>query len=500
MSVLDRRVDAVFSVSSLALLLLAALVVFLELQPPYRAHQDRAYEALAVAAEAEGNQDLAAYYRGPEAERGIRQIFLATGEVERCLTCHVDDAGLDAWHLESVNDRLPPTIYGCTACHGGEPLGLMVEKHYDPADEHAHRAGAHRHLMATVAEMEAPLFSASVSNATYISDFWARLQEISPPLSNPVAARQPDYRDVHVTGQPMGFLGSGTCLGCHSPEVALAEHTYSERTWWHVDRWRATKFNSFDIISREPDYQNPPADILSARGIGADDYRANCQGCHTTGSRRTPDGAAIVDTFKEPGVTCEGCHGPGQAYGGLMLRAKEETVQGIHSFQGEGALIARIHTDRNTCLACHNPNRHELRPQEGERGELARLAARRYAVMAGLEPLPLLEPAEPADDGGEETDPLVAAGRDLAAAKGCTACHSTDGTSIIGPTWLGLFGSERTMGDGTTATADEAYLEESIRDPNLRLVEGFFGVMPATFADLPDEEMAALIAYIKSLG
>ncbi|MCH7493849.1 hypothetical protein IIA16_03965, partial [bacterium] len=289
MSVLDRRVDVVFTVSSIGLLLVTGLVVVMEMQPAYRPFQDRAYEALAVAQEEGGDPDMAAYFRGPLAERGIRQTFLSTDEVERCLTCHVDDAGLDKWHIEEVNPRLPPSVFGCTVCHGGVALGLSVESDYDPSDPFSHRRGAHRGLMATVADMEAPLYSVKVDNAEYLGAFWARLQEISPPLSNPAAVRHPDYRDVHITGRPMGFLGSPTCLGCHSPEVALEEHTYSERTWWHVDRWRASKFESLRVISLEPDYLDPPAEILAERGILAADYRANCQGCHTTGSQRTPD-------------------------------------------------------------------------------------------------------------------------------------------------------------------------------------------------------------------
>jgi cytochrome c oxidase subunit 2 len=89
-------------------------------------------------------------------------------------------------------------------------------------------------------------------------------------------------------------------------------------------------------------------------------------------------------------------------------------------------------------------------------------------------------------------------GRLLVTANGCTACHSLDGSTLPGPTWLGLFGSEENLADGTTVTVDEAYLTESIKDPLAKLVEGFQPIMPTTYG-FTDEQIADLIAYIKTL-
>ncbi len=98
------------------------------------------------------------------------------------------------------------------------------------------------------------------------------------------------------------------------------------------------------------------------------------------------------------------------------------------------------------------------------------------------------------------TDDPVARGKRTAELAGCVACHSTDGKRIVGPTWLGLYGKEEALADGTTVTADDDYLIESILDPGASLVDGFDNVMPATFADsLSDEDVADLVAYIRSL-
>ena len=67
-----------------------------------------------------------------------------------------------------------------------------------------------------------------------------------------------------------------------------------------------------------------------------------------------------------------------------------------------------------------------------------------------------------------------------------------------GPTWQGLWESARSLADGTTVTADEAYLVESIRNPSVKLVEGFAAVMiPYDEATLSDGDVEALIAYLR---
>jgi cytochrome c oxidase subunit 2 len=90
-------------------------------------------------------------------------------------------------------------------------------------------------------------------------------------------------------------------------------------------------------------------------------------------------------------------------------------------------------------------------------------------------------------------------GKILATKYGCIGCHSTNGSPLTGPTWLNLFGSDVTLADGSTVTADDAFITESILDPNAKIVEGFPSpsVMPP-YA-LTDEEIANLIAYIKTL-
>ena len=95
----------------------------------------------------------------------------------------------------------------------------------------------------------------------------------------------------------------------------------------------------------------------------------------------------------------------------------------------------------------------------------------------------------------------VERGRAVAQTNGCVACHSQDGSTGVGPSWQGLFGSQEKLADGGSVTVDDAYLRESILDPDAKITDGFqAGLMPKTFADtLSEGDVNDLIALIGSL-
>lgn len=95
----------------------------------------------------------------------------------------------------------------------------------------------------------------------------------------------------------------------------------------------------------------------------------------------------------------------------------------------------------------------------------------------------------------------IARGADLARDTGCTACHASGSERLVGPGWGGLYGREVTFTDGSRALADDAYLTESILHPNARVVAGFTpNTMPAYGELLEADQIAAIVAYIRSLG
>ena len=93
----------------------------------------------------------------------------------------------------------------------------------------------------------------------------------------------------------------------------------------------------------------------------------------------------------------------------------------------------------------------------------------------------------------------IARGMRLVERNNCLGCHSLDGEAYSAPTFKGLFGSIRQFEGGATVTADEAYLWESIKRPNEKIVRDYFsGAMPTVFFD--EVEINAMVEYIKSLS
>jgi cytochrome c oxidase subunit 2 len=89
-------------------------------------------------------------------------------------------------------------------------------------------------------------------------------------------------------------------------------------------------------------------------------------------------------------------------------------------------------------------------------------------------------------------------GDKLFAKGGCAACHSLTGEKGVGPSLKGLFGRNEALADGTTVMADENYIRESIVNPAAKVVNGFAPVMPPFAGTFSDEELDALVNYIKS--
>lgn len=80
---------------------------------------------------------------------------------------------------------------------------------------------------------------------------------------------------------------------------------------------------------------------------------------------------------------------------------------------------------------------------------------------------------------------------------GCVACHGVDFKGGTGPSLVGLAGSQVELDDGTTVTADDAYLTESIKKPGAKKVKGYTMIMPENA--LSDAQIADLVEFIKTL-
>ncbi|HTZ96399.1 MAG TPA: cytochrome c oxidase subunit II [Terriglobales bacterium] len=101
--------------------------------------------------------------------------------------------------------------------------------------------------------------------------------------------------------------------------------------------------------------------------------------------------------------------------------------------------------------------------------------------------------------GGTPTGSLASTGQTIFQQLGCPTCHRFD-VQGRGPNLVGIFGKPVQLEDGRTVTADENYIRESILSPSAKVVQGFKPIMPVFQGLVSEEQLTALVAYIKSLG
>jgi hypothetical protein len=303
----------------------------------------------------------------------IREIVSVDGrEVARCPTCHgaLDDP-------PGVHPALPAAELfrevPCTVCHRGSGRALEVKSAHrgllagggfgagpfslraridsllsaDPLERHAAREELQRITGADPAAFaEEPLpegADADSAEAARWARWWGETEtwfepgvDLDAEDDGPLEAAGVDPWLFSVRGRTLRYVGSRVCLGCH--EVQHREHSR---------RWMATKFRS---IERLVDVDDP----------------APCLECHATGYD------PATGTYAEPGVTCEGCHGPGERYNEMMVAGQELLGRGDelrgNALLNRASRLARDAASRrtvpgdygpiNVCVRCHHPLRH----------------------------------------------------------------------------------------------------------------------------------------------
>ena len=106
-----------------------------------------------------------------------------------------------------------------------------------------------------------------------------------------------------------------------------------------------------------------------------------------------------------------------------------------------------------------------------------------------------LAEARSAASGEEEIS--ASRGEQLYTANACQTCHSLDGSRLVGPSFTGLYGSERQFADGSSAIADSTYIANSIINSGDQIVESYSNVMP-NYDYLSEGEVKSLIEFIKA--
>ena len=104
------------------------------------------------------------------------------------------------------------------------------------------------------------------------------------------------------------------------------------------------------------------------------------------------------------------------------------------------------------------------------------------------------EPAE-----GAENTSAAQAGEELFRQLECQGCHVA-AAGQVAPSLDGVFGESVPLENGETVIADEDYIRESILSPQEKIVAGYEPIMPSYEGRLSEEELEALVEYVKSLG
>jgi cytochrome c oxidase subunit II len=102
--------------------------------------------------------------------------------------------------------------------------------------------------------------------------------------------------------------------------------------------------------------------------------------------------------------------------------------------------------------------------------------------------------------GGSSSGSMVQQGQKQFEQYGCVTCHVQDAQGRC-PSLRNVFGKPVSLEGGGTVVADEAYIRESILNPNAKIVSGYKqDIMPSFQGQVSEESLLQLIVYIKSLS
>jgi cytochrome c oxidase subunit II len=101
--------------------------------------------------------------------------------------------------------------------------------------------------------------------------------------------------------------------------------------------------------------------------------------------------------------------------------------------------------------------------------------------------------------GGAATGTMAEKGAKLFADLSCNTCH-LDNAQGRGPVLKGIYGKQALLTTGQTVAVDDAYIRESVLNPQAKIVAGFQPMMPTFQGLVTEEQLLQLIAYVKSLS
>lgn len=263
----------------------------------------------------------------------------------------------------------------------------------------------------------------------------------------------------------------------------------------------------------------------------------NCMGCHTIVGNGAYFGPDLTDLYRRTGPAWLAAFLPSAnawpTAAAIRLQLRNSAVAeaaGTDDFDDylERYPAARERIERRGGKSTHMPTLPFTRDEIGQLVAFLRYTSELHTEGWPPVPMPGVREAAAAARGAGATAPvhgapatgstpaagattpsapssatadLAAQGAQLANELGCLACHSKGTERVVGPGWAGLYGSQRALADGSSVSADDAYLVDSIVHPDAHVARDYPpGVMPSYEAITTAAQRDALVAYIRSLG
>lgn len=306
---------------------------------------------------------------------------------------------------------------------------------------------------------------------------------------------------IIAVGATVGLLG---CRGCESsqPPVHLIRNMNTQ------EKGKAFRKDTSGLFANGRVMQEPVAGTI-AQGQLEEDARLY-EGLDEKGAptKTFPDevktAGVLSDETRARGklryeIYCAPCHGvAGDGKGpvaGLALDGGPRLTVPPPAFTSDrlkGMVVGQMYAAiRNGVNAGNMPSYSaQIEPMD------------RWAILSYVRQLQHQADPNVADEGGEvmavakQSVASAGYGAQLYKAKGCNACHTIDGSKLVGPSFKGVYGKKESTSAGEV-DVDDAYLKESMLTPLAKIVTGFPPIMPPL--PLDEVEVKSLSLYIATL-
>jgi mono/diheme cytochrome c family protein len=264
---------------------------------------------------------------------------------------------------------------------------------------------------------------------------------------------------------------------------------------WNMDTQEKGKaYRKSEFFADGRSMRTPPAGTVARGYLREDDHFSDGTegGEPATGFPASYAGNAsdIAHGKERYGIYCAPCHGGAGDGKGPVASKLTVAPPSLHDGRLKEMPVGKIYQAIKYGVNNGNMGSYAAQLQEKERWDVilyvrALQKAKDPSVTLGGTAAPKVDTAAPVEEQGAA----------LYKSKGCNACHSLDGTKVVGPSFKGVYGSKHNTDKGEV-TVDDAYLRESMLEPNAKIVEGYPPAMPPL--PLTDDEVNALIAFIKA--